>query len=44
VPNAQISRAVGSRVRTGRTQLLVTAVSPSGGRGMTVRQALRVKR
>jgi hypothetical protein len=44
VPNAQISRAAGSRVRTGRTQLLVTAVSPSGGRGMTVRQALRVKR
>jgi hypothetical protein len=44
VPRAQMSRAPGSRVRPGRLQLLVTAISPSGGRGMTVRQALRVKR
>jgi hypothetical protein len=44
VPKGQISRAPGGRVRTGRLQLLVTALSPSGGRGITVRQALRVKR
>jgi hypothetical protein len=44
VPRAQMSRAPGGRIRPGRLQLLVTAISPSGGRGMTVRQALRVKR
>jgi hypothetical protein len=44
VPKAEVRRAAGSRVRAGRLQLLVTAISPSGGRGMTVRQALRVRR
>ena len=42
VPKGQIRRAPGGRIRTARMQLLVTAMSPSGGRGMTVRQALRV--
>jgi hypothetical protein len=44
VPQAQLRRAPGSRIRPGRLQLLLTSLSPSGGRGMTVRQALRVKR
>ena len=44
VPQSQLRRAPGSRIRPGRLQLLVTSLSPSGGRGMTVRQALRVKR
>jgi Family of unknown function (DUF6055) len=44
VPKAEVRRAAGARIRAGRLQLLVTAISPSGGRGMTVRQAVRVKR
>lgn len=44
VPKSQIRRAPGGRIRTGKLQLVLTSLSPSGGRGMTVRQALRVKR
>ena len=44
VPKAQLRRAPGGRIRPGRLQLVVTAISPSGGRGMAVRQAVRVRR
>jgi hypothetical protein len=44
VPQAQLRRAAGTRIRPGRLQLLVTALSPSNGRGMTVRRTVRVKR
>lgn len=44
VPQAQLRRAPGGKLRPGRLQLAITSVSPSGGRGMTLRRALRVKR
>jgi hypothetical protein len=44
VPQSQIRRAPGGRIRTGKLQLVLTSLSPAGGRGMSVRQALRVKR